>query len=255
MKQLGKFHIALDKIDSTNNYAMLLIKNEEFSKKNLPEEGTVITANYQWQGRGQQGANWHSELGLNLMASYILYPNFLPFNQLFALSQAIALGCLHCLKQFTAKTVCIKWPNDLFVEDKKIGGILIENIWQGNNIYASVVGIGLNINQICFPDEIASRTTSLALLSQPTLDPVLHVLPFLNHFTSKFYSLLYQGEYNILHQNYLQFLYRFNKLGQFRANGQEFTAKLTGVRSSGHLELTLLDGQTQTFEPKQLQWL
>ena len=126
MKQLGKFHIALDKIDSTNNYAMLLIKNEEFSKKNLPEEGTVITANYQWQGRGQQGANWHSELGLNLMASYILYPNFLPFNQLFALSQAIALGCLHCLKQFTAKTVCIKWPNDLFVEDKKIGGILID---------------------------------------------------------------------------------------------------------------------------------
>ena len=127
--------------------------------------------------------------------------------------------------------------------------------WQGNNIYASVVGIGLNINQICFPDEIATRTTSLALLSQQTIDPVLQVLPFLNHFTSKFYSLLYQGEYNILHQNYLQFLYRFNKLGQFRANGQEFTAKLTGVRSSGHLELTLLDGQTQTFEPKQLQWL
>jgi len=138
--------IALDKVESTNSYFSDLLK------KSKSPEGSIVSALYQSHGKGQGSNSWESEQGKNLLISLVLYPNDLPLDKHFLLSKAISLGLVDYM---SAKTnhIKIKWPNDIYFKNKKLAGILIENVIKGNAITQSIVGIGLNLNQIVFTSD------------------------------------------------------------------------------------------------------
>ena len=117
-------------------------------KESLPE-GSVVVADFQTAGRGQIGNVWESEAGKNLMFSTVLYPTCIPANRQFLISQIAALSVKETLDSYTDH-VTVKWPNDIYWKDKKICGMLIENDLSGHNLYCSIIGIGINLNQAVF---------------------------------------------------------------------------------------------------------
>src|SRR5680860_150521 len=131
--------IVLKDVESTNNYANQLILSNA-------EEGTVVLAQFQKKGRGQQGNQWESQSGKNLLASIILYPKFLKAGNQFLISKMVSLGLVEYLRH-EVRDVSIKWPNDIYIGNKKIAGILIENAIKGRNLFSTVIGVGLNLNQ------------------------------------------------------------------------------------------------------------
>src|SRR5690554_4031443 len=152
---LGKDILYLPVCHSTNDVAKDKLKEKEAA------EGSIIITDQQTNGRGQRGNQWHSEPGMNLTFSLILSPKFLDPSELFGLNMAVALGIREALAQYISG-VMVKWPNDIVHKEKgKLGGILIENSLKGQKIESSIVGVGLNINQVEFP---LSQATSLAQL-------------------------------------------------------------------------------------------
>ena len=167
---VGQNKITLHSVDSTNNYAANLIKTS------FVPEGTVIMAQNQNYGRGQRENKWISEPGKNLLCSYIFSPIDLNASSSFYLSMISALAAKETIEHFCSDSrVQVKWPNDIMLNDKKVGGILIENSIVKKDIKFSVIGIGLNINQTEFN---YSNATSVCLVSRSVrdLDKVLNTL-------------------------------------------------------------------------------
>ena len=152
---IGKFSFHLSSIDSTNKFAHNLI-----SKTN-PIEGTAIRADEQTAGRGQFGSKWQANPRENITISIILCPKFLLVKQQFLLNAAMALGVYDFINEIIgySSELTIKWPNDIYVGNQKIAGILIENSIQQDVINNSIIGIGLNINQKTF----SAKQKTLAL--------------------------------------------------------------------------------------------
>ena len=161
---VGQNLLTLKEVDSTNNFLKNLLSNS----KPLPE-GTVIMAESQFAGRGQQQNKWHSEPGKNLTFSLLLRPSFLSVNDQFDLVRAMSLGVFDALQPLLGDQLKIKWPNDIYYADKKLGGMLIENLLQGAQIKNAIIGIGLNINQEHFPGE-AGNAVSLKQILQKNYD-------------------------------------------------------------------------------------
>ena len=140
---IGKNIIEIEETDSTNLYTSILLKS-----KKIPE-GTVISAFRQNSGRGQGNNLWESEAGKNLTVSIVLYPYFLPIEEQSMLNKVISLGIYDMMTALTKgkANIKIKWPNDIYISDKKVSGILIENAIIGNKFIHSIVGVGININQ------------------------------------------------------------------------------------------------------------
>jgi BirA family biotin operon repressor/biotin-[acetyl-CoA-carboxylase] ligase len=138
--------IELKSVDSTNNYAMAKVHAGTAS------EGTIFFAHEQWAGKGQRGKSWNSLPGENIIMSVVLEPVFLSVTRQFPLSACVALACHDLFSRYVPPgEAFIKWPNDLYWNDRKAGGILIENSFRGDKWVASIVGIGININQEQFP--------------------------------------------------------------------------------------------------------
>ena len=148
----GKIIKYLPTCHSTNDIAAEMIQSQEVF------EGTIIITDHQTTGRGQRGNSWEAAIGQNLTLSLILKPTFLRASDQFQLNVAVSLGVHEFLSQYLPEGLTIKWSNDIYHYDKKLGGILIENTLQGYNIGYSVIGIGLNINQKQFEN---IRGTSL----------------------------------------------------------------------------------------------
>lgn len=136
----GSF-ISLGSIDSTNDFAMQALR------EGLASHGMTWFARYQNQGKGQHGKKWSSAPGENIIMSSAIQPGKIFQGKLFHFNAMISLVCLEFLKEKTGIEVKLKWPNDLYVGDKKLGGILIENIFRASTWNWSVVGIGINVNQ------------------------------------------------------------------------------------------------------------
>jgi BirA family biotin operon repressor/biotin-[acetyl-CoA-carboxylase] ligase len=136
--------IHLSKIDSSNNYAW------KYWEEYNPKEQIVIWADEQTQGRGMRGNIWLAKAGENLTFSLILGQNINIKTPIFALSQIVSLALYETVNHLKIRNLALKWPNDLYMDGKKIAGILIENKWTNNQIRATVIGIGLNINQKTF---------------------------------------------------------------------------------------------------------
>ncbi len=242
----GAKHYHFSEIDSTNKYALNLIS------KSLPPEGTIISADFQTQGRGQYGRSWTSESTKNLLSSIILYPQFLPANEQFSLSKAMALAVQNCLNSFLySKDIRIKWPNDIYCGQKKIGGILIQNMLSGNKITSSVIGIGINVNQESFPDDIVATSIFLELGIGVDKKELLDILLI----DIKTEYLLLMQNIQIQDKRYNDVLFAKNEIRFFEdRDGKMFSAKVLFVNSEGNLIIEI-DGHYEAYNFGELKWL
>jgi len=212
-------------------------------------EGLVVAAFFQEKGRGQRGSTWESESGKNLTFSLLLRPIFMKVEEQFTISKAIALSICDWLKN-NSVDACIKWPNDIYVGDKKIAGILIENSFSSAVLDVSIIGIGFNLNQTIFSPEIPNPT-SLMLLRGNSYRPE-NVLSELIESIQSRYLQLQQGLKTKVWADYLKSLYRFQNLSNYSNADGSFKAKIIGVKPTGELILETENGQQRTFGFKEV---
>lgn len=243
---VGKVLLRINKLDSTNNYATSLLS------KNKPSEGTVISAWAQEQGKGQIGRTWLTEPGKNLTFSIIFYPRFLAAKEQFILNQAIALGVFDYVKQICPNSK-VKWPNDIYVNDKKICGILIQNTLSGAHIQTAIVGIGLNVNQQNFPENLPNPT-SLRLETGQTFDRD-QILESVCERIETRYLQVKANNYTLIHQEYLENLYRFQEEALFEyPEGATFSGKIVGISETGKLMIDHQKG-TESFDVREVRFI
>jgi BirA family biotin operon repressor/biotin-[acetyl-CoA-carboxylase] ligase len=243
---VGKVLHTLLSVDSTNKYAAALLS------KTKPSDGTVILAQNQTNGRGQFGTYWESAAGLNLTISIVLFPKNLKAKEQFILNQAISLGVLELIKTYTRKQVAIKWPNDIYVEKNKIAGILIENTLLGEKIEASIVGIGININEVNFADSLPNPT-SLKLLLIKTLD-LNQVFQRLCQSIELHYLWMINGKWKKIKSDYQEALFGIGKTLIFRQNKTEFQGAIIGVSEIGKLQIQQGD-EIKEYAFKEIEWV
>ena len=226
MKQalFGKEIIHLSNIDSTNNFAAKLLS------ENLCQNGAVIMADVQSEGKGQRGNIWLSESGKNLLSSFVFKPDNLSVENQIALTWATSLSILETLRKFNIETQ-IKWPNDIFVGGKKIAGILIENQLQGTQISCSIIGIGLNLNQTFFED---LNATSLLLETNQIVEPRT-ILNLLAHEMNEQFQLIYSSNFEILKVEYENNLFQMNELKSYEDEFGVFVGKIIGTTEEGKI--------------------
>lgn len=245
MKFNGKNIIILNEVDSTNNYAKQLIADKA-------EEGTVVLAHYQKNGKGQQGNFWESEPNKNLTFSLILYPNWLVASKQFFISKVVSLALVEVLKT-KVENVSIKWPNDIYLRDKKIAGILIENFIKGAAIDSTIIGVGLNVNQEIF----VSNAPNPISLKQIT-DKNFEVEDVLNEFINAFYSIINElqiGFEQKIDLAYFSTLYRKNEWSKYRKDGNQFIARIVGIGDFGQLQLEEKSGLISEFMFKEVEFV
>jgi BirA family biotin operon repressor/biotin-[acetyl-CoA-carboxylase] ligase len=242
---IGKNVIRLESVHSTNEYL------SELTFKNNLAEGTAVLALEQTQGRGQKGTIWKSESGKNLMVSFLLYPNFLLVSDQFLLSKILALSVLKTLQKFLPETaeIKIKWPNDIYVNNYKISGILIENSIQNSKLRQSIIGIGININQVEFPPEF--NAISLMNITQKETEIEL-VFEELCININQYYSLLKSAQLNRINESYQRELYQLNEWKKFKYTHEVLEARITGVDSNGKLQLIKKNDQRISADLKEI---
>ena len=244
--------IVFDEIDSTNDY----FKSDLANFKPHPE-WSAIMAKKQTAGRGQRGNKWLSEEGKNLTFSFLIYPSFISLNDQFILNALISLSLLEWLNTQELQA-SIKWPNDLYVGQRKLGGILIENRGRNQQISQSIVGIGLNINQTTFPEEIKNSCTSLSLEKkgqQTDLQEICNEI--LDRIKAKYQSFK-EGKLPVdeLLETYNAHLYRRHIWADFKKeNGDIFKGYITGVSRDGLLNMQLTSQEFASFRLKEIQFL
>ena len=243
---IGKPIIIMPNCHSTNDIA------SDLAQKGEIREGGVIYTDHQTRGKGQRGNRWESEPGANLTFSVLFQPVFMTIEQQIYLNYKVSLSILDLLNQLIpGKNTLVKWPNDIYVGDKKLGGILIENALQGSKIRQSIVGIGLNINQMEFENQNA---VSLSQISGQTYD--LHDLleKLLLHLESR-YLQLKAGNLSRLKEEYLAHLYRKNEEHEFNipASGK-IRGKIIDVDESGRLVIETVEG-LKRFNFKEIEFM
>lgn len=240
---VGQNLITLSEVDSTNNYAKQLLANI----KPLTE-GTAIVAEHQFAGKGQAGNTWLSNPGQNITTSIVLNPSFLSPDKQFLLSKVASLALLDVLVSLNIKDASIKWPNDIYVANHKIAGILIENILGEHKIKHSIFGIGLNVNQTDFGN---LHATSLANQLDKEID-LKSVLNLLFSCLEARYLQLKAGKLKSLDELYLQKLYLFNKPSVFKDTSEnEFLGTIFGVSATGQLQV-LVKNKLKEFDLKEI---
>lgn len=243
---VGQNLIKLSAVDSTNNYLKNLLSNSE----PLPE-GTVIMADHQYAGRGQQGNVWKAEAGKSLTFSLLLRPNFLPVNKQFDLNMLVSVALNNVLLKYLPNNLSVKWPNDIYVDDQKIGGILIENVVAGSTIKQSIIGIGLNVNQKSFEADIQHRTTSISQILQQDVNLMVLLTEICTQIEQLYLKLKF-GKSTQLKDLYVSKLYRLNKLANYSANGEVFEGMIEGITEVGLLKIKTHDGTTHEFGFKEV---
>jgi BirA family biotin operon repressor/biotin-[acetyl-CoA-carboxylase] ligase len=222
----------------------------DLASKSTLTEGTVVITSNQSAGRGQRGNTWQAVAGMNLTFSILFKPSFIAVKNQFTLTMVASLSVFDFLKEKNIADVKIKWPNDIIVGKKKICGMLIENSIQGETINQSVVGIGLNINQIDFP---VSTATSLALITQNQFD-LNEELNLLLEKIEKRYLQLRSGKQNDLKVEYLQNLLGMNQPRKFISNQQEFEGVIKTVSDLGELVIEV-NGAERLFSLKEISFV
>jgi BirA family transcriptional regulator, biotin operon repressor / biotin---[acetyl-CoA-carboxylase] ligase len=241
---MGKNLVFMPECHSTNSLALKLCQQSP-----LTAEGTVVITSNQTAGRGQRGNTWHSEPGKNLTFSIVLRPNFLPVNDLFYLNIFSSLALHDYLSEKGCPSVNIKWPNDIYVQEKKICGLLVENLLQGNELNGSVLGIGLNINQERFDVDHAT-SLSVVLNRQLKLQEELEIL--LTKIEVR-YLQLRANKLSGLMEDYLQAMYWLNEAHSFTSFGDTFEGTICGVDRSGRLRVRIGDRE-RVFETKEIRY-
>jgi len=243
---IGSKLLFLKNLPSTNSYAASLLREQE-----VPE-GTVVHTNYQSAGRGQGGNKWESEENKNLLLSIILFPSMINPTDSFLISMAVSLGICDFLDQYTS-SISIKWPNDIYVKNDKIAGILIENSIMGDQIEHSIAGIGINLNQTEFVSD-APNPVSLSQLTGANYD-LNECLRELCSALDTRYKQLISEDYKLLRNDYNSRLYRLNKWHNFRDQKEICCGRIIAVTNNGRLLVEKKDGSISEYEFKEVDFI
>jgi BirA family biotin operon repressor/biotin-[acetyl-CoA-carboxylase] ligase len=243
---IGSKILFVKRLPSTNTYAASLLKDKELS------EGTVIYTNHQSSGRGQDGNKWESEDSKNLLISIVLFPSMIVPAEQFLISMAISLGICDFIDRYTS-SVSIKWPNDIYVNNDKIAGILIENSIMGNVIEHTIAGIGININQVMFLSD-APNPVSLSNLTAKEYN----LSECLNQLVSdleKSYKSLISGDPAMIKAHYLSRLYRNGQWFKYQDLKGIFTGRIVNVSDTGRLQVEREDGIIDEYAFKEIDFI
>jgi len=242
---IGNLIVRLEVTDSTNNYA-----NRQIRENAMPE-GTVFLAYEQTTGRGQLKNVWESEPGQNLLFSIVLFPEFLEIRRQFMLSKVVTLGIYKALSKYV-DSLKIKWPNDIYAENQKLGGILIENSIMNGLLKSSVVGIGLNVNQMVFHSN-APNPVSLKRLTNQHYDCEIILSEILSGIDG-YYALLRDGKEEAIDREFTSALYRLNEKHDYEAEGEIFEGEILGVNDIGQLLIRTNNGKVLEFHFKEVEF-
>ncbi len=234
------------RLESTNRYCELLDLTQI-------KEFTIIQAIEQTHGIGQQGNHWVSEPGKNITVSLVIKPTMTVGDQ-FEITKILSLGITDALHEILAglnHAITIKWPNDIYVDGKKICGILVANKIKGTQITASVCGIGLNVNQTNFPAWVPNPT-SIQLLTATEYSPsdILHNIA--ESIAKRYYS---NQNPTSREEDYLARLLYFNQQRPFLYLGNRIEGRIVGVNRFGHLQITTDDGAHLSCQMKEVVFL
>lgn len=244
---LEKNIIRIKECDSTNLFAKNLLSKSE------PMDATVIITDKQTNGKGQFGNTWHTKEGKNLTFSIICKPTFLKPNQQFYLSKITAIACIQTLVAIANEPFKIKWPNDIYYQNKKIAGILIENSITSQNIIDSILGVGINVNEKSFNKTLNATSLIEVTHIETKLEAVF--LLFLKNF-QKLYFKIQSNQHREIDLLYKSLLLGINKELRFKnaSKGEIFLGKVKGVNETGQLHLSV--GNTDKyFNLKELEWV
>ncbi len=243
-KPVGLPFVELQSVDSTNNYARKQIH------AGLAQHGLAVFAHEQLVGKGQRGKAWVTEKGANIILSLVIKPHFLPLTQQFRLSACVAVAIHEFFSRYAGEDTKIKWPNDLYWQDRKAGGVLIESVVRNRESgdasesaaqglqtallnWISIVGVGINVNQTSFHAEI-KNPVSLKQITGKVFQPVELAKEFCVVFNNRFTELMIDGFDNI-YNTYLAHLYKRNALVKMKKDSKVFEAVIEGVSPSGKL--------------------
>ncbi|WP_343744495.1 biotin--[acetyl-CoA-carboxylase] ligase [Chitinophaga sp.] len=217
----------LDEIDSTNNYAMEQVNSGQVTS------GTAWFTSNQTAGKGTRGKQWIARPGDILALSVALQPAMLPLSRQFMLSMAVALSAHDFLAAYAGDETIIKWPNDIYWRDRKAGGILIENVLRGNMWHYAIIGIGLNLNQGKFPDDLPNAV-SLKQITGKTWDAATMARELCSCLDARIRTLQMSALDTLLAE-YTSKLFRWQQPGLYRKDGVVFQGVIRDVLPDGHL--------------------
>lgn len=246
MRTLFSNIINIDQAVSTNTYAAKLLKTEK------AKEGTVIFANFQTKGVGQRDENWDSDYGKNILTSMIISPRILIKDQ-FNITIFIALALYDLMYKYFDKKVKIKWPNDILIGNKKIAGILIQNVVSRDILKDAILGIGINVNQKKMPNYFTKATSFVLELDRKISLSVLQkeLLAAVEHRYLQFQA----GKLEKMKSEFLTSLFGFNLWRDYIIQDQEVKAKIIGIDECGRLILQFQDTSSQVFSLKEIKYL
>lgn len=241
--------IILEKVDSTNNYLMEQLK----ASADLPQLYAVMALE-QSSGRGQRGNSWFSRPNSELTCSILLRSGSISPNEQYAVSEFAAYGLVKTIARYLPENkkgkLSIKWPNDIYYENRKIAGILIEHSITGEVIDYSIIGIGLNLNEMNFPEDIPNPI-SLRQITGERYNPEEVLRRLLKRFGFMIGDFLL-GNYAEVHREYIQRLFRRKGLHPYTDHKGSFMASIKDVLPSGLLVLQREDGTESTFAFKEV---
>ena len=243
---IGSNLLFFKNLSSTNTRAAELLR-----KNNLPE-GTIVYTNYQSSGKGYAGNSWESEDGKNLLISIVLFPSFINPEDQFQLSMTISLGICDFLKRYVPSCT-IKWPNDIYVNNDKIAGILVESSIMDSKIEYSIAGIGLNINQDNFTSG-APNPVSLLQLTGRKYD--LNVC--LNQLTTDLdgrYKQLIGGNTGEIRKEYVSKLFRLNEWCEYKDLKANFKGRILTISDSGRIKIEKQNGEIAHYSFRELEFI
>ena len=241
---IGRQVISLPKCRSTNDMAANMLK------QNLLSDGSIIITDHQSSGRGQRGNTWNSEPNKNLTFSFVIKPSFITPVHNFHLNIITSLALIEAVKQPGFPKFKIKWPNDIMYDHHKLAGILIENSIQSKHIDNSIIGIGLNVNQMNF-DETYKATSLKTIFKKPfNTNDILNRI--LIQFENTYFKLKNDG-IEELKKKYISYQYWINEEHTFKSS-QTFEGIITGIDDFGHLEV-IIDGKKQKFDSKEIKYI
>ena len=224
--------VHIDETDSTNRW----LRDSVFD---------VVVAEYQTAGKGCGNNSWESERGKNLTFSILIHPKDLPATQQFHISMAISLAICEALEQYIGD-VSIKWPNDIYWRNGKIGGILIENTLKGSIIMESIIGVGLNVNQRIFKSN-APNPVSMWQICEHETDREALLKEILEAFERTLGSKI--------REQYLSKLYRRKGYHPYADKEGAFMAEIVTVEDDGHLMLHDDNGKERRYAFKEVQFI
>lgn len=236
--------IEFECLTSTNDYL-----RELKAKKDL-EDFTVIVSQYQTAGKGQREKKWESNKNENLLFSIYLRPQKIHVSDQFLLTQLISVSIVRYLRAaLNISDAMIKWPNDIYVGDKKLAGVLIENAIQGKYIHDTIIGVGMNVNQESF-DPLLPNPISLKMILGAKFKPKLLLEDLMPDFVSSYLSL----DIEWLNRNYLKMLKSYGKETNCIIDGRTVKGEIIGIGDLGHLKM-IIGGEIMSFMHGEIEFL